>query len=434
MSETREGRPLPTLAVIAPQPRLRRWLERIGEQEGFGVQPILDTEKVRSASSFDIDALLEDARRELGDDAVAGITSFWDFPSSALSTVLAEQRGLATPGLEATIPFEHKYWSRRVQQRVAPEDTPTFAAVDVFDDAVLDRPPLPYPFWLKPVKSRGGHLGFGVHSDDEYRHAIGELREHIHRFGAPFQDVLDRVEDVPDDVAALGGMGAIAEQMLDGHQCTLEGYVHDGEVMIYGLFDIHRAEDGSTFTHYLYPSGLPESARARMREIATDLVTYVGYDHAAFNIEFFVDDKRDRTWILEVNPRISQEHSHLMDWVDGATNLQVMAQTALGRSPTLSPGAGSVDVAGKFFLRRWQDAAVVETPDAAQLEAIQDKYAPCVIELLVEPGSRLSELPNQEPYSYLVAYVYLGADDVPELEHRYERVVEDLGLRFDPVE
>lgn len=69
---------------------------------------------------------------------------------------------------------------------------------------------------------------------------------------------------------------------------------------------------------------------------ARTLVSDVGYDDAAFNIEFFVDEETGQTWILAVNTRISQEHSHLLHWVDGATNLQVMAQVALGERPHLT--------------------------------------------------------------------------------------------------
>jgi hypothetical protein len=346
------------LAIIGSQARHIRWLRRIGDEQDFAVRPVLAFGRVRQAEAYDIEDLLAEARQELDAGPVAGITTFWDFPSSCLAPILAEEHGLPTQGLRATVSFEHKYWSRRIQERVAPDDTPAFAAVDVFDEAVLDGPPLDYPFWLKPVKSYSGHLGFRVSDDGDYRHAVEQLRAGIRRLGEPFQDVLDRVDDVPDEVAAVGGTGAVAEQIVDGHQCTLEGHVHDGEIEIHGIFDIHRAEDGSTFTHYTYPSRLPRDARAQMREIANDLVKEVGYDHAAFNIEFFVDEPAGRAWILEVNPRISQEHSHLMDWVDDATNLQVMAQTALGRRPTLEPREGPATVAGKYFVRQWEDAVV----------------------------------------------------------------------------
>lgn len=421
------------LAAIGLSDRQCDRLQRIGDEHGFRVYPILPYAKVRRAKRFHLTELLTVARARLDARTVDGVTTLWDFPSSCLAAILAEEAGLPTPGLRAVATFEHKYWSRLVQQRVAPRHTPAFAAVDPFDDTLLDgEPPLPFPFWLKPVKSYSGHLGFRVRGSDEFAGAIEALRGGIHRLGRPFQETLDQLDELPQQVAAIGGAGAIAEAIVDGDQCTLEGYVYDGEVHVYGIFDIHRAEDGSTFTHYTYPSRLSEDARARMTRIATALVTEVGFDNAPFNIEFFIE--QDRTWILEVNPRVSQEHSHLMDWVDDADNLLVMAQTALGQHPTLQPGQGACRRAAKFFLRRTEDGVAAAVPDEERLAEIEGQHPFCAIELLVDQGDRLAELRDQEPYSYLLAYVYVGGADERELDERYHQVVDALDLRFEAVE
>jgi hypothetical protein len=403
-------------------------LRRIGEEQGFAVQPVLDLGRVRYLRQWSFDELLDEARQRLRDEPVDGVATYWDFPSSCITAILAEEQGLPGPGLTPVVTFEHKYWSRLLQQKVAPQDTPRFEPVDVFADPVAEGPSLPYPFWVKPVKSFSGLLGFRVTDDDEWCEAIRHLRTGIERLGGPFQQVLDRLADVPEPVIRLGGAGAIAEDIIEGEQCTLEGHVHEGEVEVHGVFDIHRADDGSTFTHYTYPSRLPETAHARMRTIAVDLVTAAGFDHGAFNIEFFVD--AERTWILEVNPRISQEHDQLMAWVDGVTNLQVMARTALGEHPRLQARGGPCSLAAKYFVRRERDATVTRVPDARRLAAIEEQFAPCVVELLVQRGDRLSELPEQEPYSYLLAYVYLGGDDERELTDRYESVTLALDLGF----
>lgn len=431
-SSDRRGTDVPQLGVLGPDRRHIAWLRQIGEEHGFSVCTPLDFDQVRFIESLDIDHLLEAARSRMETGSVAGVTTFWDFPSSCVAAILASEYQLPGPDLRSVVMFEHKYWSRLLQQKVAPDDTPPFAAVDVFaDDAFVDGPPLAYPFWLKPVKSFSGHLGFRVGSDADFRDALDALRSGIERLGGPFQQVLDRVEDVPGEVAALGGAGAIAEGIIDGDQCTLEGHVHAGQIEIHGVFDIHRGADGSTFTHYTYPSRLTDEVRDRMRSIATALVAASGFDDAAFNIEFFVDEEQGRTWILEVNPRISQEHHHLMQWVDGTTNLEVMACTALGVRPELHSRGGRYTVAAKYFVRRERDAVVTRVPDAKRLEVIEQRYAPCVVEVLVESGDRLSGLSDQEPYSYLVAYVHLGAENERELAARCDAVVDELDLGFD---
>jgi hypothetical protein len=421
----------PRLGVIGWEEQRGERLRRLGEELGFEARPVLDVGQVRYLHRLDFDELLEAARRAMREHPVDGLATYWDFPSSSITAILAEEQGLPGPGLPPTVIFEHKYWSRLLQKKVAPDDTPAFAGVDVFNDPAADGPPLPYPFWLKPVKSFSGMLGFRVTDDRQWCEAITSLRAGIERLGRPFQQVLDLVDDVPEPVARLGGTGAIAEAILDGVQCTLEGHVLAGEVEVHGIFDIHRAADGSTFTHYTYPSRLPETARRRMHTIAGDLLTAAGFEEGAFNIEFFVDVDAGRTWILEINPRISQEHDQLMTWVDGATNLQVMAMTALGQCPGLRPRGGRSAMAGKFFVRRDADATVTRVPDARELTAIEERFSPCQVELLVREGDRLSELAEQEPYSYLVAYVHLGADDHSELMDRYEAVVRSLELGFE---
>jgi biotin carboxylase len=420
-----------TLAVVGLDRQHRPSLERLGAEHGFRVRGALGKDRVRRAATYDMERLLADANAELGDAAVDGIACYWDFPGSCLTALLAEQRGLPTPGVRAIVTAEHKYWSRRVQQAAAPEDTPSFTAVDVFAGSAATEPPLDYPFWLKPVKSYSSHLSFRIDHPDDLAHAVARLRDGIARLGVPFQQVLDRVEGIPREIAAVGGVAAIAEEIIDGDQCTLEGYVHDDEVHTHGIFDIHRAADGSTFTSYSYPSNLAEGDRERMRAVATDVMQGMGHHDGAFNIEFFRDVAAGRTWILEVNPRISQEHASLMAWVDGASNLQIMAQAALGDPPGLQPRQGTCEAAGKFFVRRGRDAVVTGVPDPARIAELEDRFAPCRIEVDVEVGQRLSEMTDQEPYSYAVGSVYVGARDREALQRRYDEVVDALDLRFD---
>ena len=66
--------------------------------------------------------------------------------------------------------------------------------------------------------------------------------------------------------------------------------------------------------------------------------------------------------------------------------------------------------------------------DEARIGALEERYAPCAIEVTVAEGDRLSELPDQEAYSYIVAYVYLGRDAEEELHEARDRLVGELGL------
>lgn len=423
-----------TLAVIGVHPTLRPRLDDIGRERDFRVLPVLSFAQVRHAARYDVDELLQAARADLGDADVDGVATYWDFPSSCLAAILADERGLPGPGLRAVTSFEHKYWSRLLQRDVAAGDTPAFAAVDVTGDGHWQDPPLPYPFWLKPIKAYSSHLGFRIDGPDDLDHALRVLRRRIGRLGEPFQQVLERVPDLPPEVARVPGNWAIAEGLIDGHQCTVEGYVHAGDVAVHGVFDIEREDNWSTFTDYVYPSRLPERVRARMADIAACLTAAAGFDDGPFNIEFFWEDATERTWILEVNPRISREHTDLMRWVDGATNLQVMAQTALGEPPELERRGGAHRVARKHFHRRSDDGIVQRVPDDDEIAAVEARHAPCVIEVVVPEGARLSEVEDQEPYSYELLDLYLAGPSEQAVEDKRRAVLEELDLRISDVD
>lgn len=422
------------LAVVGLHDTYRGYLEELGERFDFALTPVLGGDVVLHAASYDFDELLVAARDELEDESIDGVTSYWDFPSSCLAAVLAEERGLPTPGLRAVALFEHKYWSRLLQREVAPEDTPPFAAVDVAAEGHPDDPPLPYPFWLKPIKAYSSHLGFRIDGPDDLREALEAMRRKIGRLGTPFQQVLDRVDDLPSEVADVPGTWAIAEGIIDGQQCTVEGFVHAGEVAVHGVFDIERAANGSTFTDYVYPSRLPEEVRERMGKISARLMEATGYDDAPFNIEFFWDADADRTWILEVNPRISREHADLMRWVDDTSNLQVMARVALGEDPELDRRAGPYTVARKHFHRQREDALVERAPDDEELAALGERHAPAVIEIGADEGGRLSDQEDQEPYSYEIAELYLAGSSEEDVEDKRRAILEELDLRLSPVD
>lgn len=397
------------------------------------IHPLLTYRRLRKSRRIDVEQLLEDARSELdrADVEPDAICTYWDFPSSCLAPILSEERGLPTPGLDAVLRCEHKYWSRRVQQAAVPSATPDFQAVDVHADDAEGGIQLDPPFWLKPVKSYSSHLSFRVDDDDDLREALEELDRRIDRIGQPFQRIVERTHDLPAPVRAVPGNHALAEAPLSGWQCTVEGHVMDGEVHVHGIFDIHRTQNGSTFSHYDYPSTLPEEVQDAMEKSSGAFLNEAGFDVGAWNIEFFHDPEARSYGILEVNPRISQEHTDLTAWVDGTSNLEVMVRAALGRPPRLTPGAREHAVARKHFVRTTEDGVVARVPTDEELADIEDRFAPCRVSIEVDQGDRLSELEEQESYSYTLAYVYLAGEHREALDAQVDRVVAALPLEID---
>jgi hypothetical protein len=361
-------------------------------------------------------------------DAVVG---YMDFPVSTMLPILCSRFGLRSPSLESVLRCEHKYWSRLEQSRVIGEHVPDFALIDPFDENALAEIPLAFPFWMKPVKAAASYLGFRITNRDNYVRAIEATRENIAKLAEPFNFVLGHA-DLPAEIAPIDGYHCIAEQIISGSQCTLEGCMFEGEMLIHGVVDSVREPNHSSFARYQYPSRLPMRIQRDMARIAEKFLHQVGFDNSGFNIEFFWDKRRDKVWLLEVNTRVAQHHSDLFEKVDGTTNHEVPIKVALGRRPHIPHREGAFRCAATFFLRTYSDAYVETVPSAAQIHMLAERYPGTVVQLQVRPGDRLSTLHEQDSYSYALAIIYVGADSESDMLRRYRECV--AALPFDLVE
>ena len=49
-----------------------------------------------------------------------------------------------------------------------------------------------------------------------------------------------------------------------------------------------------------------------MIRITEKIISHIGFDNSAFNIEYYWDRGRDKIWLLEINTRVSQSHSDVL--------------------------------------------------------------------------------------------------------------------------
>ena len=68
------------------------------------------------------------------------------------------------------------------------------------------------------------------------------------------------------------------------------------------------------------------------------------------------------------------------------------------------------------------------------MRAVEAKFPGTIVAPQVKEGMRLSELPEQDSYSYALAYIYMGAKNQSSLLRNYERVVKSLPFRFADIE
>lgn len=425
-----------TIAVIGLDDFNRRMLESLPAAAGCEFLAILGYDEIVRPETYDLPHLLADARARLlrHPRPIDAIVTFWDFPSSTIMPIMRGWFDLPGPTLEAVLKCEHKYWSRCEQAASVPKHVPGFAAVDPFAPDPGRGIDLACPYWLKPVKAHSSHLGFKIRNADDFARAIRQIRAGIHRLAEPFNHILSHAS-LPPEIAAIDGNHCIAEAMISqGRQCTLEGYVLGGEVVVYGVVDsIREGEHRSSFARYQYPSRLPARVRQRMVDISRRFLEHIGYDHSPFNIEFYWDERSDRISLLEVNARISKSHCPLFEMVDGRSHHQVMLDVALGQKPDFPKRRGRHKLAAKFMLRRFEDGIVTRLPSAADIARVQEAFPGTRVRLMVEQGQRLAHLRLQDSYSFEIAEIFMGGDSQAALKADYRRCLEMLDFRHAPL-
>jgi hypothetical protein len=410
----------------------RAKLEAINGAEQCRFHCLLDPAKVVETYDFPMRELLGEARARLDrfGGIVDAIVGYWDFPISTMLPILCREYGVRSASLESVLKCEHKYWSRLEQRTIVPEHIPQVRLFDPFDPEALSTIDLPYPFWVKPIKSCGSYLGFRVRSPREFRRAVAAVRKDIHLISGPFDYIAEHAE-LPPEIAAVGGDYCQAESLIGGRQCTLDGYVQNGRTHIYGVVDSIRERNRSSFFRYEYPSQLPVGVRRRMQRIVERIMEHLGFDDSGFNAELFWHYPSDRIWLLEINTRITQSHSEIYEKVDGISNHQIMVDVALGREPHLPYREGPFACAGKFFLRTQRDALVRRVPSPEEIERLEREIPGTVVQLQVTPGMRLSELLEQDSYSYAIAHIFIGARSRRELLARYRQCLSMLPFELE---
>ncbi|AOS98074.1 acetyl-CoA carboxylase biotin carboxylase subunit [Microbulbifer aggregans] len=360
---------------------------------------------------------------------LAGIINHWDFPSSALHPFLCKQFGLRAATPEAVLKCEHKYWSRLEQKKALPEWIPEFCPIDPFAQNPVEQLTIDFPFWLKPVVSHSSQLGFRIENEHELLQALKIIRADVRRLGELLNTALARVQ-IPTEIGEVDGNWCIAEALLKGKQCGIEGTMVNGSYHVHGIVDTVKDSHNLSFTRYEYPSVWPEYAQQKICDAGETLLRQIGFDNSAFGIEFFWDEETDDFKVLEINTRISQSHSDQFIKVHGVSNHEAALDIPLNRHTDFSGMQGDFHCAAKFMLRRYEDTTVTRVPTRGEIKALEEQVPGCKISILVDEGSRLSDLASQDSYSFEVANICLGGQDQEEMLLRYRDVARALHFEF----
>jgi biotin carboxylase len=357
--------------------------------------------------------------------ALAGVITSDDYPGAALAAAAAQRLGLPGPDPAVVLICQHKYLARVEQAKHAPQAVPSFALIDVADDAPL-ADDLSFPLFVKPVKS---FFSIGAEQVNSAPELAALLRhwDKVDQFFQPLERMLERYTGT-----TIGTKRLIAEGLLRGEQVTVEGYVHGGVATIFGVVDSIMFPGTLAFSRFDYPSHLPQRVQARMGEIAATLMQGLGFDNGIFNIEMMYDAEADRISIIEINPRMASQFADLYEKVDGTSSYTVLLDIAQGKPPRFTRRQGRHAFAASCVLRSFHDSLVIAVPSEADLKRVAGIYPDVRIELHATPGRKLSD-EFQDGKSYRYGVLNLGGRDLADVLEQFESCRAQLGIQLLPI-
>jgi biotin carboxylase len=424
------------LLVICPTARDRAQLARSEIREKYSLE-FRGTDEATHEPGFDAVRFLAETIQDLGSRRAEfqGVVGIDDFPACMLAALVAETFGFAAPSFEALFRCQHKYYSRLRQREAAPKATPGFHVVDITQPLVPSEVPLPFPAFVKPVKSYLSILARLVATFQDLLRTIAQAPERLGPVARMF-DALVEVSALDGRFRGVPASALLLEELLTGQQVTLDGYAYRDRVVPLGVVDSVFFPGSLSFKRFEYPSRLPPRIQERMGQIAEAVIRGIGLDRTFFNMEFVYRREDDSIWIIEVNGRMSSQFAPLYRMLRGIDLYAMQLDMILGNDPggrdVWSPAQKPAGVSASFVLRRFEDGQVARIPSDQDLRRLAQRFPDAWVEILVQEGERLSdELQDDESYRY--ALVNLCADDWKELECKYEEAKALLPFSFTPL-
>lgn len=417
----------PPVVLISPNIWDRAQIQPLVDRSllPYTVQPY-GPDLEHSLEVLDADAFIRRAVEDLSGLNVQGVTSSSDYPGCLLASFIAQELGLPGPDPRSLLLCSHKYYARLAQLAAVPEATPQFRLLNPSATPMRDFD-LPFPVFVKPVKSWFSQFARRVESAEEMRAFLTSpgVANHLRDFVRPMNQLLARYPDFEVDAGYM-----LAEEVLTGQQVTLEGLVTQGRVIVVGLVDSVMYADSTSFEHFDYPSSLAPDVAERMRLLSERAMSHVGFDQGLFNVEFIYDRVTDSIGIVEVNPRMCGQFADLMGAVNGTNTYELLCALAVGAAlPPVRPG-GMRRLGISYVFRHFQDAVVVRAPDPT---AAAERAGPASVTLtstFYRDGDRLSDNDfESDGYSYRYAVVNLVADSPEDLADHL--VIARSALAFD---
>jgi hypothetical protein len=363
-----------------------------------------------------VDGLVERYRGRI--DAVFSSNEQFGALAAAL---VAQQLGLPGADPASLLTAQHKYEARLRLREIAPELCPDFELIP-YTITLAQAQRLRYPLFVKPVKATFSVLARRCDTPHELvehlrfdpweKHIIGRLI-------APHDQALERFPQF-----RTGSRHLVVEEVLEGRQVNIDGYLHDGVMHLLGMADELMYPGTMAFMRFASPSSVDPVLRARLVAACERVLRGFGLSHGFFNLEFFLDPQGGLK-LIELNPRLAAQLAQVHDWVHGVDTYELGFALALNR-PLPHAQAPRYGAAASFVWRSFDGSSCPRLPSRDALRWLAREMPQARLELYPKKGASLRR-EMKWLGSHRWAVLNMPGRDEADLRDRYERVCARFG-------
>ncbi len=347
--------------------------------------------------------------RRAGDnfDGVLGISEL----ATTIANVIATANGCNAPTAAAVLACQNKYISRQAQAQCVPHHTPRYALLHQAEH---------FPVFVKPARGSLSAFAQVIQTPQELARHVAKNAPLVKVDNALYKQILSLGHFAHKDLDTYKDF--LCEEVVDGTQVCVDGYMFNGRVHIFGTTRAHLLEGTLSFSRWDFPVHIDG-----VDELVSKLVTGIGLNNCGFNVELMVGGQN--IYVIEIHARPSTQFAWHIEQVTGHSPLQDTCLIALRQEPVAHSKQQTHELASCFVLRKKNDALVTSVPTQFEIEAIERTYPGVEIVVLVKKGKRLSDY-RQDSDTFRYCLINAAGASIEELEKAKKEIEVQLKFKF----
>jgi hypothetical protein len=344
---------------------------------------------------------------------------------SLIATAIVANTSLIGPSFQGILNCQNKFISREIQKNNLPE----YAVEFFLDDGISENNQLE-EFFAKPVKSSYSFAAGKYSSLAELRGFAKEQNQRLVEHNMFHTECLKFAGFGAESTEYQTANKYICEEILDGEQFDIDGYMLNGKVNIIGFSKVVFYQDSGTIERNELPYHLDEYYQEQINSLTEKLTKGVGIDNSFFNIEIRINFQTKRVSIIEINSRMAVQFERLYRSLYDFSMIIAACDIAVGKAPNqIDKSKRNFNFCYSCQPRYNNDQYVVKAPSDADVARIHKSFPGTKFLNICSEGDKLSDY--KQPKNALgYCIVDVAGNSHEEVLENLDMIVKEAGYEF----